>query len=181
MSACGEALSQESVSLMELTYMFRVLGDVLKDPIAISRLLAPLLSEWWSSSLIFEQLHVVHLQIFPTIPNDSLMGFYATDEESVIAVCLKAKRPSRFLSGLRQFKSAIVPIRDPRGFRFMKSLGPETASPVRVLTTLVLQPGCIRRYTMGSRRPRLDPVASARGRMGRESGARRCSRSPAGS
>jgi hypothetical protein len=167
MAACGELTNefatglftrirnrQESVSLMELTYTFRIVGDLLKSPTPIYRFLATLMHEWRQSSLIFEQLHVVHLRFYSAIPNDSLMGFYASDEEVVIAGCLHGKRPSKFLSGLRQFKSAIVAMDDARALRFTKSLSelliskidrfrqlyPVAFSEVRVLTTIVLQP-----------------------------------------
>jgi hypothetical protein len=139
---------------MELAYTFRIIGDLIKTPSPIYRFLAQLMHEWKSASLIFEQLHVVHLHFYTTLPNDSLMGFYANDEEAVIAECFHAKRPSRFLSGLRQFKSAILVMDDPRALRFTKQLAelltarldrfrhiyPVALSEVRVLTTLVLQP-----------------------------------------
>jgi hypothetical protein len=108
---------------------------------------------WEAASIIHEQLHLVHLRFFTSLPDDSRIGFFAHNEEAVIIRSLRSDRPSQFLMGLRQFER-VVTIDNPRAVRLMRHLSQAAiekferyapiddavASVVRILTALVVNP-----------------------------------------
>jgi hypothetical protein len=112
---------QESVSLQELSYTFRIIGDLLDSIAPFGEYLSILMQTWQTASVVHEQFHLVHLRFFASLPDDALPSFFGTGEESVITRSLRSDRPSQFVMGLRQFEK-VVTLDSPRAIRLMRNL-----------------------------------------------------------
>jgi hypothetical protein len=111
-----------TTSLMEISLIMRTMAEFMKSPQTLLKYLKTMLETFRGCPSLQGNFHIVHLRFFACLPDETMPGYYAQAEELTIAEYLKANRPSRFLSGLRQVQMALVSMNDLRSFRIMQTL-----------------------------------------------------------
>lgn len=110
----------EGVSLFEIALCLKTLPTLVEDKYIFSSFINKLVTEWKEASIVFGSFYQVKLMFFDG--SNTLPGFYAHDEETVIKSFLTSEMPSSIMAGLRLLKQAIKVMQDQAATNTIETL-----------------------------------------------------------
>ena len=110
----------ERVSLSEIALCMKIVSKLVEDKYIFYSFINKLDSEWHDASVVRGSFYQVKLMFFDS--SNSLPGFFAFDEESVIKSYLTSEMPSALATGLRLLKQAIYVMPDQAAASKIESL-----------------------------------------------------------